>query len=187
MGSLMAGAPGWWRRNALALVAVAVLLPATVLGTAWWEWKYAYPDSGMPLWAIEPGSSGTVDLKGATWGPAKARVITDTSGFDMPENATLIAVTVKVTPHGDKGPHCWAPELVQQSTGRVWLSVRGELGLLWSSDEPEDCVPTLAGEKAEPYKLVLPYVVPDDAEGPFWVDIDPGQAGSRFVRFSVDP
>lgn len=187
MGALMAGTRGWWRRNTLALGAVAVLLPATVGGAAWWGWKHAYPDSGMPLWPVTPGVSGTVDLKGATWGPVKAKVITDTSGLDMPTGATLIGVTVEVTPHGDKGPNCFAPELVEQSTGRSWQSVRGELGLSWSTDEPEGCVPTLEGEKAEPYKLVLPYVVPEDAEGPFWVDIDPGQAESKFVRLPIDP
>lgn len=187
MAPLMAGKQSWWRRNALALGLVAVLVPATFGGAAWWEWKYAYPDSGMPLWAVEAGASGTVDLAGATWGPVTAKVITDTSQLDMPKDARLIGVTVLVTPHGDEGPSCWSPELVEQSTGRAWQSSRGELGLLWNSDEPEDCVPTLDGETAKPYKLVLPYIVPDDAEGPFWVDIDPGTAKSKFVRFSIDP
>ncbi|UWF77305.1 MULTISPECIES: hypothetical protein [Microbacterium] len=48
-------------------------------------------------------------------------------------------------------------------------------------------MPTLDGETAEPYQLVLPYVVPEDAEGPFWVDVEPLFAESRFVRFTVDP
>lgn len=178
---------GWWRTNVIALCALVVLLPAATAGTALWQWKYAYPDSGKPLWAVEPGKSGTVELRGAEWGPVRAKVITDTSGLTMPADATLIGVTVKVTPLQEKAPTCWAPKLIEQRTGRVWESVRGQLGLLWDQAEPEDCVPTLEGEKAEPYTLVLPYVVPDDAKGPYWLEIEPDYAQSRFVRFSIDP
>ena len=178
---------GWWRSNALALCVLAVLLPATVLGIGWWKWKYAYPDSGMPVWAVEPGKSGTVRLQGADWGPVKAKEITDTSGLDMPKHAKLILVVVPVDPTGDKGPGCSSPKLVQKSTGHVWLSARTQLGVLWNDEEPERCVSTLEGERAEPYQLVLPYVVPDDVDGPFWVDVEPLFAKSRYVRFSVDP
>jgi len=183
----MAERRGWWRSNALALGAVAVLLPAALGGTAWWEWKYVYPDSGRPLWAVVPDDSGTVQLEGAEWGPVRAKTITDTSGLDMPDDATLIGVTVQVNPLGEKGPTCFAPELVEQATGRSWLPVRGKLGLVWDQEEPEACVPTLEGETAEPYQLVLPYVVPADAKGPYWIEIEPDYAESRFLRFSVEP
>ncbi|SDM16136.1 hypothetical protein [Microbacterium azadirachtae] len=178
---------GWWRSNLLSLGVLAVLLPATVLGIGWWKWDHAFPGSGQPVWAVEPGKSGTVELQGATWGPVRSKEVADTSGLDMPPNAKLILVGVPVDPTGDKGPGCWSPKLVQKSTGRVWLSARTELGLLWNDDEPEDCVPTLEGEKAERYELVLPYVVPDDVEGPFWVDLEPLSAKSKYVRFSIDP
>lgn len=183
----MAEQRGWWRRNAVALVALAVLVPATFGGAAWWEWKYAYPDSGKPLFAVEPGKSGTVDLEGATWGPAKAKVITDTSGLDVPEGAQLVLVGVDVDPTGNKAPTCWSPTLVEQSTGRTWETARGEIGLTSSSDEPDSCVPTLEGETAEPYQLILPFIVPDEAEGPYWVIVEPLFAESRFARFSIDP
>ena len=178
---------GWWRRNAVALVALAVLVPATFGGAAWWEWKYAYPDSGKPLYAVEPGKSGTVELEGATWGPVKAKVVTDTTGLDMPDDAQLVLVGVDVTPHEKKAPTCWTPTLIEQSTGRIWQSSRLELGLLWNADEPDSCVPTLEGETADPYQLILPFVVPDDADGPYWVVIEPLYAESRFARFTVDP
>jgi len=183
----MATGRGWWRRNAVALIALAVLVPATFGGAAWWEWKYAYPDSGKPLYAVEPTKSGTVDLVGATWGPVKAKAITDTSGLDMPDDAQLVLVGIDVTPTGTKAPTCWAPTLVEQGTGRTWQSSRLELGLLSNSDEPDTCVPTLEGEKAEPYQLILPFVLPDDARGPYWVIVEPLFAESRFVRFSIDP
>lgn len=183
----MGGGHGWWRRNALALGVTAVLLPATVLGAGWWEWKYAYPDSGQPIWAVEPGSSGTAELKGATWGPVRAKTVTDVAGMDVPPDARLILVVVPVTPTGTTAPGCWHPKLVEQRTGRVWLSARYELGVPGNPEEPESCVAAADGERAEPYSLVLPYVVPDDAEGPFWVEVEPLFSGSRYVRFPVDP
>lgn len=178
---------GWWRRNAVALIALAVLMPATFGGAAWWEWKYAYPDSGKPLYAVEPGPSGTVDLEGATWGPVQAKKVTDTTGLDMPDDAQLILVGVDVKPTGEEAPSCWAPTLVEQRTGRTWQTARLELGLLSDSDEPDSCVPTLEGETAQPYRLILPFVLADDAEGPYSVIVEPTFAESRFVRFTVDP
>ncbi|MGN7861880.1 hypothetical protein ACTJI8_14965 [Microbacterium sp. 22303] len=185
----MASGPGWWRSNALALCALVMLLPATVLGVGWWQWKHAFPDSGQPVWSVEPGASGTAELRGATWGPVQAKEITDTGGLDMPKDAKLILVGIPVTPTSDDAPGCWSPKLVQQSTGRVWLSERTELGLLWNKDEPDTCVtsPDDGKKRVGPYKLILPYVVPTDTEGPFWVDLQPFHANAEFVRFSVDP
>lgn len=183
----MTGHRGWWRRNAVALIALAVLVPATFGGAAWWEWKYAYPDSGKPLYAVEPGKSGRVDLEGATWGPAKAKVITDTAGLDVPDSGQLVLVGIDVTPNRAKAPTCSPPTLVEQSTGRTWQAARIEIGLTPNSDEPDSCVPTLEGETAEPYQLILPFVVPDDASGPYWVVVEPLFAQSRFARFSIDP
>ncbi|WP_147303237.1 hypothetical protein [Microbacterium bovistercoris] len=179
---------GWWRSNALALGAVALLLPAVVVGTAWWGWKYAFPDSGQPLWAVEPSSGAdTVELKGATWGPVKSKALTDTTGLDVPDDAKVVLVGVDVTPHEKKAPNCMTPTLVEQSSGRSWEPARYELGVPSSSDEPDSCVPTLEGETAEPYQLLLPFVVPDDAKGPYWVVIEPLFAKSEYVRFSIDP
>ena len=178
---------GWWRRNAVALGLLLVLLPATFLGIGWWQWKYTFPDSGQPLWALEPGKPGTVDLQGATWGPVQAKEITDTAGLDMPEDAKLILVGVTVTPTGDKAPGCGSPQLVEQRTGRAWESARTELGLLWNKDEPENCITSFDDDKTVPYKLILPFVVPEDATGPYWVDVQPYLAGSRYVRFRIDP
>jgi len=189
MAAMTTGARGWWRRNALALGALAVLLPATIGGIGWWEWKYAYPDSSQPVWAVEPGKSGTTELQGATWGPVQAKEITDPEGLDMPKGAKLILVGVLVTPTSTKAPGCEDPVLVQKSTGHRWQSARTELGLSWNKDEPETCItsPEEGAQKVEPYKLILPYVVPADVEGPFSVDVRPRLAGARFVRFTVDP
>src|SRR5690606_12493519 len=98
----------------------------------------------------------------------------------------VVAVAIPVVPHGD-AVHCTAPTLVEQSTGREWREMRSELGLPYDPAEPTSCVLPEEGEPALPYELVVPFIVPDDAEGPFWVDIEPFEAIPEFVRFSVDP
>lgn len=187
MGEVTEQRRGWWRSNAAALIALAVLLPATVLGAAWWEWKHAFPDSSQPLWAVDAGESGTVDLADSTWGPIKSKALTDTTGLDVPKDSTVILVGIDVTPHSDKGTYCVPPRLVEQRSGREWATARLELGVQYNSDEPETCVTFSKDEKAKPYQLVLPYVVPDDAKGPYWVVIEPNRPGSEYVRFSIDP
>ena len=187
MGAMTMRRSGWWRRNAVALIALTVLLPATVGGIGWWQWKHAFPDSGRPLWPIEPGEAGTAELENASWGPVQAKILTDTQGLDVPSDSTLVLVGLDVTPHTEKAPTCATPLLVEQSTGRSWKPVRSELGLPYDPAEPDSCVPTLEGETAEPYTMLLPFVVPEDSEGPYWVRVEPLHAESRYLRFPIVP
>ena len=174
--------PSWWRRNTLALVALALLLPATAFAVGWQEW---YQYFGFGVRAVTPvvvPEDETTDLVGAVWGPVRGGDIEDVSGLDMPEHARLIAVAIPVDP-GAEGMACETPTLVEQSTGREWSPVRAEIGLDWSADEPETCLSDQAG----PYELIVPFVVPDDVEGPFWVDVRPYDAAASFVRFDFAP
>ncbi|AZS48595.1 hypothetical protein CVS53_03317 [Microbacterium oxydans] len=174
--------PSWWRRNTLALVALALLLPATAFAVGWQEW---YQYFGFGVRAVTPvvvPEDETTDLVGAVWGPVRGGDIEDVSGLDMPEHARLIAVAIPVDP-GAEGMACETPTLVEQSTGREWSPVRAEIGLDWSADEPETCL----SDQASPYELIVPFVVPDDVEGPFWVDVRPYDAAASFVRFDFAP
>lgn len=174
----------WWRRNRLALIALAVLAPATALGIGWHEWHQFYGYDARPYLPTVVDDDGTAELAGATWGPVRSVEVADTSGFDVPEGTTLIAVAVPVdVESSSEGISCRTPRLVQQQTGREWESVRFEIGLLSDPDEPEFCSTDETGS----YELLVPFVVPDDVEGPFWVDVWPHDAGGSFLRFSVDP
>ena len=174
--------PSWWRRNRLALIALAVLVPATALGIGWFEWYQFYGYDARPFRPVAVDEGGTAELGGATWGPVRAVEVTDTSGFDVPDGSTLIGVAVPVDAD-EAGVWCPSPRLVQQQTGREWESVRWEIGLKYNPDEPEKCV----SDETAPYELIVPFVVPDDVEGPFWVDVWPEAAGASFLRFVIDP
>lgn len=173
--------PSWWRRNRLALIALVVLIPGTAIGIGWHEWHQYYGFEARPFQPIVVEEDASAELVGATWGPVRGGEIDDLSGFDVPDGAKVIAVGVPVDA-GTDGVTCTAPVLVHQASGREWQTARSEMGLLSDSEEPETCV---SDEKGE-YELIVPFVVPDDVEGPFWVDVWPQEAGGSFLRFTLE-
>lgn len=180
---------GWWRRNRIALAALAVLLPitaATLVGVAWARY-YAYE----PTIPRDPGTDGTVELADADWGPVRAKDLTGGEGLIAPADSRVIGVAVPVDPHGEP-PRCSSPTLVEQSTGRRWEHMTYDLGFEYSSDEHTFCASPEEDEDGEPlplgpYEIVVGYIVPEDAEGPFWVEISEISSFPSFVRFSVEP
>lgn len=173
---------GWWRRNTAALIALGVLVPVSAVAIGWEGWQdYHLHRNTIPI-DVEAGES--VDLLETTWGPIRASEIADVTGLDAPSGAKVIAAAIPVDPHGDR-PGCTAPTLVQQSTGIRWAQARGELGVGYSADEPTTCVTLEDAE--QPYQLIVPFVVPSDAEGPFWIEVAPLDAEPSVIRFEVDP
>lgn len=175
----------WWRRNALALGALVILVPASVVVIAGNEWAdYYLYRSTVP---VDPQEDGTVELANATWGPVRSAEITDTSEYTVPEGVRVIAVAVPVEP-GKDAPSCMAPQLVEQSTGRQWNEMRSALGIPYSIEESASCaVATEDDPVVDPYELIVAFGVPDDAEGPFWVEVSPVESLPRLARFSIDP
>jgi hypothetical protein len=171
----------WWRRNTLALVALVLLLPATAIAVGWQEWYQFFGFGARAVTPVVVAEDETTDLAGATWGPVRGGEIEDLSGLDVPEDTRLIAVGVPVDT--GEGVACETPTLVEQSTGREWSPVRAEIGLESSAEEPELCL----GSQTGSYELIVPFVVPEDVEGPFWVDVRPYDAGGSFVRFEFEP
>lgn len=175
----------WWRRNAVALGALVVLVPASLVVIAGNEWAdYYLYRSTVP---VDAQVDGTIELGNATWGPVRSVEITDTVDYTVPDGVKVIAVAVPVDP-GDEAPSCMAPQLVEQSTGRQWNEMRLELGIPYSLEESASCVvPTDDDPALDPYELILAFGVPDDAEGPFWVEVSPAESMPRLARFSIDP
>lgn len=180
---------GWWRTNRLPLLVLLILVPVVGLAIGWNEWHYAYGYGARKVNAVVAPDKGTTELNGATWGPVRSGEIADVSDMDMPEGTRLLAAVIPVEPDGAV-VSCGQPVLVQQSTGREWTPMRSEIGIPFDDREPSACIGDLADEddpnSAVSYSLVVAFVVPDDVEGPFWVEVDP-VGDDRFVRFSIDP
>ncbi|MBO9627587.1 MAG: hypothetical protein J7484_14600 [Microbacterium sp.] len=175
---------GWWRRNTVALVALAVLLPASVLAIGWREWSAVYDSATQRTHPVLAGDDGTVALDGATWGPVTSGIFTAADDLPVPDGAKVVAVKVRVD-NDDLGDptSCPAPVLIEQSTGRQWSEMSTALGLGYDPDYPLTCTSDPTG----PYELLVPFIVPVDAEGPFWVEVAPYDTAPSFARFSIAP
>ncbi|WP_152545324.1 hypothetical protein [Microbacterium sp. CH12i] len=169
----------------MALAALVVLVPTTVFVIGGNEWQdYFLYRSTVP---IDANADGTVELDDTTWGPARSAELDDTSAYTVPAGVRVIVVAVAVDPHGEP-PGCLSPQLVEQSTGRQWNEMRSELGIPYSSEESSSCIVATDDEPViDPYELILAFGVPDDAEGPFWVEVSPTDAIPYLARFSIDP
>lgn len=169
----------WWRRNALALAAVAVLAPATglvIIGNEWWGTYQAAPV--FPT-TVDPGEE--ISHAGATWGPATVRVRPDDPDVDLPEGTTAYVVEVPVDP--DSAPvACSTPTLRElQGPRRQWDDAVSYVD--WDYERPTLC----DSEAVGPFTIAVPFLVPDDAVGPFGVDVVLADELPGFLRFVVSP
>jgi hypothetical protein len=172
---------GWWRRNALALAAAAVLVPATAAvigGSEWWA-----HNASRELFPHAVSVGETAGFGEATWGPAKAEFVSPGPRDDIPHGARVIEVEVPVEP-GDEPLACASPTL-QELTGemRQWKEASISVETEYDPDRPLSC----ASELTDSYTVVVPFLVPADAVGPFGVDFSLGDELPGFLRLVVAP
>lgn len=169
---------GWWRRNAAALAAVVVLVPVTVGVIAANEWSDG--DLGHPTKATTVDAGDSAIYGGAIIGPANAE-FTDDAG--IPPGARVVHATVLITP-ADEPISCLSP-LLRETGGaqRQWDEASFEL------DRDYDLALKTSCDSELPirYSLTLDYLVPEDATGPFALELSTGDALPQFVRLVVEP
>lgn len=169
---------GWWRRNAISLAAIAVLLPVTVGVIAvneWSEW-----DLGHATKPITVPAGETVSYAGATIGPARAEFTDDPLA---PPGTRVVSTTVLVDP-GDSPIVCRTPHLREaEGAGRQWDEASLELERDFDAARNTFC----SSEMPIRYSLTLDYLVPDDAEGPFVIELESGEELPVFVRLTIEP
>lgn len=169
---------GWWRRNAIPLAAIAVLLPVTVGVIAVNEWS-AY-DLGHDTKPVTVPTGDSVAYAGATVGPAKATFADDPAA---PPGTQVIRATVLVTP-GREPISCVSPLLRETGrSGRQWDEASFELDQEYDPDRKTSC----DSELPIRYSLTLDYIVPDDATGPFAIELSSSDELPRFVSLVVEP
>lgn len=168
---------GWWRSNAVALCAIAVLVPATVLTMSWNEWAEIRANSATEPLTVAPGDD--VSYGGAVVGPATAAF----EDLPLPPSGTrVVSVTVRVDP-GENALACLTPTLREvDGAGRRWQA-SDDLGREWDADRRTFC----SSEATGPYDLELDYLVPTDAPGPFVVELESGDELPAFVSAVVAP
>jgi hypothetical protein len=168
----------WWRRNRIPLAAIAVLLPLTVGVIAmneWSEWDLGHATKPIVVPAGETASYG-----GATIGPATAEFADDPLA---PQGTRVVSTIVLITP-GDSPISCATPQLREAGgAGRQWDEASFELERDFDADRNTFC----NSEVPIRYSLTLDYLVPDDAAGPFVIELESGEELPEFVRLVVEP
>ena len=173
---------GWWRSNAVALVSLAILLPVTMGVTTvneWWDYN-----SGRPSQAVEVEPGAEASFAGASWSDARLIRRVDGSKLGIPPGTKLLVATIDV--EFDPGrPPLGCPLTLRETTGaqRQWSSAAqgpfdwrtsgGRAGICWT-------------DATESYTVEVPFVLPDDARGPYTIDASIGGQLPRFLRFHFD-
>jgi len=169
MGSAVKGAvepAGWLKRNRRALLAVLVLLPATLgimFANQWLGYFEEWPSRPVPAAAGE-----TIEYGNARWSiETSDRVLGDSAAGrerNLPAGSDLLVVTVAVDPTGT-GPDgktdlCSArlEESGRQEATRTWSNT-GPISLDGPGPERTSCSSTLT----TPYTFDAQFVVPADA------------------------
>lgn len=187
MGSRMSadGAPrepGWWRRNAVALVLVVALAAATVWIVSAREWHDYFGYRPTQAIAADPQGIATVDdvtyrLVGVE------RVRPD----ELPHDTAALVVTIEIEPEeGSPPPEGCVVDLRERggSAGeRTWGDADSAPTRVPLRDDTTSYCPL---DATEGYTLQVPFIVPIDADGTLAVLLDVGLA-PRYVEFEVGP
>lgn len=166
------GRRGWFSRNAIAIVALGLLVPTTVGVIGWQEWS-GYFIGRHPI-IVPVAQDAVVELGGAQVGPATLVEVPSIEGFDAPADARVLAAQVTIVP-GAEPVNCQRPTLVELPSGRRWEAEYGPLG--WNGDL--GCF-----EAASPVWINAPFIVPADA-GPFVIELELLHDGDERLRLQV--
>lgn len=159
----------WWRRQRAAFIA----LGAAVVAVA-----------GVHLWldALPTVREGDVTIvaAGASSEIAGQRLSLESTAwdeFDAPAGMRTLSILLSAS--GDEEASiCGSTRLTEPSTDRVWLDGRSLLDVPRERGEPSCTV------ESGPYDVLAVFVVPDDAAGPFELDV-PGSGET--ARFLIEP
>jgi hypothetical protein len=151
----------WWRRNAAALCALVVLVPASVVALDILEFGAVRNATR----AVAAGETTRID--GWEFGPVTVSPL-NADAVGAPAGSSPVVVTIPVAA-GPQGVSCLLPSVREPATGREWRTITT---LEWQPD-PED--PTFCtSEPTVPYDLSYAVLLPGDASGPLVVELPLG-------------
>jgi len=180
----------WLRRNWIALVAVAVLAPATVGITFATQWTEYF--GGRASAPTSVGAGDTAEFARADWSLTSSRRISGTSAegleIGLPAGSDLVVVTVRVSPEppadGDETPGCLVrlEEFDGTSVTRSW----GDATLdPISYTAAEGTHSYCASDAVGPYTLESVFVVASDAGDELALSVTVATELPRYLSFRL--
>ena len=176
---------GWWRRNALALIALAVLIPASV---------FAYDTIGFGS-VRNPVRTVAADELTAIGDAGIGQIsITPLDADDVgaPSGTEPVLVRVHVRP-GHDILTCSLPTVTEVATGRQWRTEMINLTWMPGTGQQSSCY----ADSLAPFDLAGPVLLPAGLTGPLVIETtvgwssaadgdDDGVDGVIDLRFTLD-
>lgn len=165
----------WWRRNAVALAVLLVVVPAGLVALDTLEFGTVRNAER----SVAAGASTSI----ADWdfGPVTIEPV-DAAEVGAPSGTEPVVVTIRVD-RGHRFLGCQAPRIVEPATGRSWMSVTA---LDWAP--PVGAQTTCTSRTGIPYDLVALVLLPNGVGDDLVVELSTGStaAGGLDLRFAVD-
>ncbi len=158
----------WWHRQRVALIALLVAVVAVVGVHVWFDVLPASTDDT----AMIDARNGSAEIAGQSLALDSARW----DEFDAPAGSRTLSIRVE-SGGGSDATACGLFTLAEAEGARVWSNARSVL------DVPFDAGESFCQEESGPYVILAVFLLPDDAEGPFVLEI-PGDG--EVARFPVE-
>lgn len=159
----------WWRRQRVAVTALLVAAAAVVAVHVWLDVLPTATGDPRTIEAVD----GTAEIAGQTLSVASARW----DEFEAPGGSRTLSIRID-SGGGSEATTCGLFTLAEAEGDRVWSNARSAL------DVPFEAGESYCQEASGPYALLAVFVLPDDADGPFVLEI-PGDG--EVARFAVEP
>lgn len=161
----------WLHRQRIALTA---LMFGAVAVAGVHLWLDVRPVSERESLSIVPAAGDAVEISGQELTLESTRF----DEFEAPEGTRSVSVRLRSSGGADS-TLCGPLSLSESSGARTWLDARDVV------DVPYDEGESACLEDSAPYDILAVFLVPDDATGPFVVDV-PGERGV-VGRFVIEP
>lgn len=164
---------GWWRRNAIALGALAALVLVGIYAVTTIEFGFVRNAERT----VAAGESTDI----ADWGFGDVKVESlDPQTVGAPPGTDPVLVTIHVD-RGHRPLTCTSPTITEPATGRMWATITT---LDWQA--PEDDQVTCTSRTGIPYDLVATVLLPDDVGDDLVVGLSTAsQTGGLDLHFDV--
>lgn len=158
----------WWRRQRVPLAALLVAAAAVVAVHLWLDVLPATSGDPSTIDAVD----GSAEIAGQTLSLDSARW----DEFEAPDGSRTLSIRI-ASGGGADATTCGLFTLSEADGDRVWSDARSAL------DVPFDAGESYCQEASGPYAMLAVFLLPDDARGPFVLEV-PGDG--EVARFPVE-
>ncbi|MEI3849141.1 MULTISPECIES: hypothetical protein [Microbacterium] len=161
----------WWRRQRRAIIGLLLAVGAVVGVHVWLDVIPAAPRTSVRTIVVD----GRAEVHGHTLSVAASRW----GEFDAPRGSTTLTVVLHA--RSDEGAEsCGTFRLSERDGSRLWL----DAGSAVDVDIDDEDTETGCREGNGGYRILTVFLLPDDARGPFWLDVP---VEDEVARFRIDP